>query len=171
MNEYDVGGVELDAADWRLLEQLQQDASLTNQALAERCHISPPTCLRRVRRLQALGFIERTVSILGGDALRALTGAGLTAIVEVTLDVQAEEEQQQFEQLAVAEPAIQQCYRTSPGPDFILIATVADMPAFMALSQRLFTRNANVRNVRSFFSVKRAKFSTRIPFPERIARS
>ena len=111
MNEYDVGGVELDAADWRLLEQLQQDASLTNQALAERCHISPPTCLRRVRRLQALGFIERTVSILGGDALRALTGAGLTAIVEVTLDVQAEEEQQQFEQLAVAEPAIQQCYR------------------------------------------------------------
>ena len=77
MNEYDVGGVELDAADWRLLEQLQQDASLTNQALAERCHISPPTCLRRVRRLQALGLIERTVSILGGDALRALTGAGL----------------------------------------------------------------------------------------------
>ncbi|MFZ1365138.1 MAG: Lrp/AsnC family transcriptional regulator, partial [Brachymonas denitrificans] len=94
--------VELDAADWRLLEQLQQDASLTNQALAERCHISPPTCLRRVRRLQALGLIERTVSILGSDALRAVTGAGLTAIVEVTLDVQAEEEQQQFEQLAVA---------------------------------------------------------------------
>ena len=45
-----------------------------------------------------------------------------------------------------------------------------DMPAFMALSQRLFTRNANVRNVRSFFSVRRAKFSTRIPLPERIAR-
>ena len=157
--------VELDAADWRLLEQLQQDASLTNQALAERCHISPPTCLRRVRRLQALGLIERTVSILGSDALRVVTGAGLTAIVEVTLDVQAEEEQQQFEQLAVAEAAIQQCYRTSPGPDFILIATVADMPAFMALSQRLFTRNANVRNVRSFFSVKRGKFTTQIPLP------
>ena len=72
---------------------------------------------------------------------------------------------QQFEQLAVAEAAIQQCYRTSPGPDFILIATVADMPAFMALSQRLFTRNANVRNVRSFFSVKRGKFTTQIPLP------
>ena len=157
--------VELDAADWRLLEQLQQDASLTNQALAERCHISPPTCLRRVRRLQALGLIERTVSILGGDALRAVTGAGLTAIVEVTLDVQAEEEQQQFEQLAVAEAAIQQCYRTSPGPDFILIATVADMPAFMALSQRLFSQQANVRNVRSFFSLRRAKFGTSLPLP------
>ena len=165
MNEYDVGGVELDAADWRLLEQLQQDASLTNQALAERCHISPPTCLRRVRRLQALGFIERTVSILGGDALRALTGAGLTAIVEVTLDLQAEERQTAFEALAVQEPAVQQCYRTSPGPDFVLIITVADMPAFMAVSQRLFSQQANVRNVRSFFSLRRAKFGSSLPLP------
>ncbi len=157
---------ELDAVDWRLLQQLQEDASLTNQALAERCHLTPPTCLRRVRRLQQLGLIERTVSILHADALRQYTGAGLTAVVEVTLDVQAVEQQDVFEALAVREAAVQQCYRTSPGPDFVLIVTVADMPGFMALSQRLFTAHANVRNVRSFFSLKRAKFGTRLPLPE-----
>ena len=157
--------VELDASDWRILQQLQLDASLSNQALAERCHLTPPTCLRRVRRLQQLGLIERTVAILGADALRQHTGAGLTAIVEVTLDVQADERQAAFEALAVQEPAVQQCYRTSPGPDFVLIITVADMPAFMAVSQRLFSQQANVRNVRSFFSLRRAKFGSSLPLP------
>lgn len=42
---------ELDDLDLRILEQLQDDNSLTNQELASRVHASPPTCLRRVRRL------------------------------------------------------------------------------------------------------------------------
>ena len=153
----------LDAIDWHLLGQLQRDASLSNQQLAERCHISPPTCLRRVKRLHALGLIERTVSILNADALRPWLGAGLTAIVEVTLEQQSAEQQAAFEARAVADAAVQQCYRTSPGPDFVLIATVADMPAFMAFTQRLLTQDANVRNVRSFFSLQRAKFSVELP--------
>lgn len=153
----------LDATDWRLLELLQHDARQTNQALAAQCHISPPTCLRRVKRLHQWGLIERTVSIVQPDALRPLLGSGLTAIVEVTLDVQAEEQQSAFERRVLQEQGVQQCYRTSPGPDFVLIITVADMPAFMALSQRLFTQDANVRNVRSFFSMKRVRFSTSLP--------
>jgi len=60
---------------------------------------------------------------------------------------------------------VQQCYRVSPGPDFVLIATVRDMPGYQALAQRLFTTDANVRNVKAFFSVKRAKFDPRVPLP------
>ena len=153
----------LDAVDWRLLQQLQRDASLNNQELAARCQLSPATCLRRVRRLHALGLIERTVCVLDAQSLYACTGAGLTAIVEVTLDVQAEAQQAAFAERAVADAAVQQCYRTSPGADFVLIVTVADMPAFMAFSQRLFTQDANVRNVRTFFSMQRHKFSAELP--------
>jgi hypothetical protein len=51
----------------------------------------------------------------------------------------------------------------SPGPDFILHVRAADMPAYLALQQRLFTGAANVRNVKAFFSVKRAKFAPRLP--------
>ncbi len=156
----------LDAADWRLLQQLQRDAGLSNQELAARCHLSPATCLRRVRRLHALGLIERTVCVLDAQAMHRHTGAGLTAIVEVTLDVQNERQQAAFAERAVADAAVQQCYRTSPGADFVLIVTVADMPAFMAFSQRLFTQDANVRNVRTFFSMQRYKFSAELPLPE-----
>jgi len=60
------------------------------------------------------------------------------------------------------EAAVMQCYRVSPGPDFVLVVQVADMPAYHALAHRLFASHANVRNVRSFFSIHRSKFETRI---------
>jgi Lrp/AsnC family transcriptional regulator, leucine-responsive regulatory protein len=78
--------IDLDATDLALLDQLQRDASLTNQALAERVHTSPPTCLRRVNRLQKAGLIERQIAILNIDKLAPILGHGLTALVEITLD-------------------------------------------------------------------------------------
>ena len=151
----------LDATDLRLLDQLQRDASLSNQDLAAAAHTSPATCLRRVKRLVDAGVIERRVAILSPERL----GTGLTVIAELTLDRQGAEHLVAFEQRAIAEPAVQQCHRVSPGPDFILTLQVADMPAWSALVDRLFTQDANVRNVKSFFSVRRAKFETKLPLP------
>ena len=153
--------VTLDATDLRILDQLQRDASLSNQALAAAVHTSPATCLRRVKRLNECGVIERSIAILAPHKL----GAGLTAIVEITLDRQGAEHLAAFEARAVAEPAVQQCHRVSPGPDFILVLQVADMAAYHALVQRLFSQDANVRNVKSFFSVHRAKFEPRVALP------
>jgi Lrp/AsnC family leucine-responsive transcriptional regulator len=153
--------VELDATDLRLLDLLQQDASLSNQDLAQRAHVSPATCLRRVKRLTDSGVIERRVALLSPEKL----GAGLGAIVEITLDRQGAELLQAFEQRVLQDAAVQQCYRVAPGPDFVLIIQVADMPAYHALVQRLFTQDANVRNVKSYFSVHRAKFEPRVMLP------
>ncbi len=145
----------LTAVDRRLLDLLQADASRTNQALAEAAGVSPATALRRVRRLVETGVIERQVVLLAPQ----LAGAGLTAVCEVSLDRQGAEWLDAFEARALPEPAVQQCYRVSPGPDFMLVAWVADMAAWQALVQRLFTQDANVRNVKTFFAVKRAKFA------------
>ena len=153
--------IDLDAVDHRLLDLLQQDASVSNQALAERAHVSPATCLRRVKRLVDSGVIERRVAILSPDKL----GAGLCAIVEVTLDRQGSEHLQAFEQSVLGDPAVQQCWRVSPGPDFVLVLQVRDMPGYHALAQRLFTQHANVRNVKAFFAVHRAKFEPRLSLP------
>ena len=150
--------MEFDATDIRLLDLLQTDASLSNQSLAEQAHTSPATALRRVRRLVDEGVIERRVALLNPERV----DEGLTALVEVSLDRQGAEHLGAFETRAVAEVAVQQCYRVSPGPDFVLVLRVADMPAYHALVQRLFTQDANVRNVKAFFSVKRAKFDPRI---------
>ena len=152
----------LDETDVRLLDALQTDASLSNQALAALAHISPPTCLRRVKRLRDAGLIERQIALLSPDKLAAVTGHGLTALVEITLDHQGAEHQEAFEVRVVADSAVQQCYRVSPGPDFVLVVHVADMPQYLALSQSLFTSDANVRNVKAFFSTKRAKFEPKV---------
>ena len=152
----------LDLTDLKLLEALQTDASLSNQALAERVHISPPTCLRRVKRLRDAGLIERQIALLSPDKLAALLGHGLTAIIEITLDRQGAEQLEAFEQEVAAENAVQQCYRVSPGPDFILQVHVLDMPSYLAMTQRLFTDNANVRNVKAFFITKRSKFEPKV---------
>jgi len=149
----------LDPIDLRLLDLLQANAARSNQDLAAAAKVSPATALRRVRRLVETGVIERQIALV--SALAA--GAGLTALVEVTLDRQGAEHLDDFEAKAVADAAVQQCYRVSPGPDFVLVVHAIDMPGYHALAQRLFTQNANVRNVKAFFSVKRAKFDPRIP--------
>lgn len=150
--------ITLDEIDRRILNALQVDASQTNSELAKAVHVSAPTCLRRVKQLTENGVIERQVAIVAPQ----LVGARLTAIVEITLDVQAAEHMAEFEQLVANEAAVLQCYRVSPGPDFVLMVQVADMPAYHALAHRLFAAHANVRNVKSYFSTFRSKFETRI---------
>ena len=153
----------LDAIDLQLLDLLQRDAAQSNQALAQQVHVSAPTCLRRIKRLHTDGLIERQVALLQPDRLAALQGHGLSAIVEVTLDRQGAEWLDGFEARAVAEDYVQQCWRVSPGPDFMLVVHTRDMPGYLALSQRLFTDDANVRNVKAFFATRRAKFETKVP--------
>ena len=155
----------LDACDLRLLSLLQTDASLSNQALAEAADISAATCHRRVRRLKEEGFIEAQVAILSPHRMADALGWGLTALVEISLDMQTQEALDAFEKRAVATPEVQQCWRVSPGPDFVLVVQVADMPAYQEVARRLFTQDSLVRNVRAFFSVKRAKFGTQLPLP------
>ena len=91
--------------------------------------------------------------------LAATLGRGLTALTEITLDRQGNDEALAFEARVVADPAVQQCYRVSPGPDVVLVLWLPDMAAYHALVQRLFTQDANVRNVKAFFATHRAKFA------------
>lgn len=156
---------ELDELDLRILEQLQNDASISNQELAARVHASAPTCLRRVRRLTEQGVILRQVALLNPEQL----GPSLTAIVEITLDRQGEELLRDFERLVMPEKAVLQCYRVSTGVDFIVVLQVRDMTAYHRLAHALFTTQSNIRNVRSFFSIHQAKFETRIPLPAKPA--
>jgi len=157
------GNEELDDIDRRLLDLLQADAARTNQALAAVAGVSPAPAQRRVRRLTESGVIERQVALLAPR----FADEGLTAITEVSLDRQGAELLQAFEARALDEAAVQQCYRVSPGPDFVLVAWVPDMNAWGVLVQRLFTQDANVRNVKTYFSVKRAKFEPRIALAQR----
>ena len=148
----------MDEIDRRILNALQVDSSQTNSELALAVHVSAPTCLRRVKHLTESGVIQRQVAIVAPEKV----GPSLTAIVEISLDVQAAERMAGFEAHVAADDAVLQCYRVAPGPDFVLIVQVADMPAYHALAHRLFATQTNVRNVKAYFSTFRSKFETRI---------
>ena len=150
--------IELDDLDRRILTQIQDDAALSNQALALRVHASAATCLRRVKRLHDVGVIHKQVALLAPEKI----AAGLSAIVEISLDRQASEDFASFEKAVQNVVEVLQCYRVAPGPDFVLMLQVSDMPHYHRLAHQLFTSNANVRNVRAFFVTHRSKFETRI---------
>jgi Lrp/AsnC family leucine-responsive transcriptional regulator len=157
--EGEVAGIYLDELDLRILGVLQTDSSLSNVELAARVHASPPTCLRRVRNLKEAGVIQRQIAILDQSKI----GPTLIAIIEVGLDRQTAEDLEAFEAYICAEPAVTQCYRVSPGPDFVVVADVIDMPDYDELARRLFKASSNIRNVRTFFSTHRAKFEANAP--------
>jgi Lrp/AsnC family transcriptional regulator, leucine-responsive regulatory protein len=154
-----VPGIYLDDLDLRILGMLQRDSSISNIELAARVHASPPTCLRRVSKLKEAGVIQREVAILD----YAKIGSTLTVIIEVSLDRQAAEDLDSFEAYICAEAVVTQCYRVSPGPDFLVVAEVADMLEYDELARRLFKASSNIRNVRTFFSTHRAKFEANAP--------
>ena len=102
------------------------------------------------------------MAILNPDKLVATLCHGQTALVEITLDQLGAERQEAFEDRVAQTSAVQRCYRVPPGPDFVLVVHVVTMPDYLALAQRLFTSDANVRNVKAFFSTKRAKFEPKV---------
>ena len=130
--------INIDSIDLQLLALLQNDATLSNQALAEQVHVSPPTCLRRIKRLRESGLIERQIAVLNPQKLAAHIGHGLQVLVEVSLERQDAEALAAFEARAVADVGVSICWQVSPGPDFVLVVQVQDMPSYHALVQRLF---------------------------------
>lgn len=155
----------LDGTDLALLNLLQLDASLPVVKLAEATGLSTTTCHRRLKRLHDEGWVERRVAIVSRDKLQAVGLTGLSGLIEITLEQQTHEAMARFERAAVADPWVEQCWQVSPGPDFMLVVAVPDMPGYQLLSQRLFTMALGVRNVRTFFAVKRGKFGTTVPLP------
>ena len=149
----------LDELDHRILRELQRDGQMTFQQLGSKVHASAPTCQRRVKRLWRSGVIEKVITVVSAHAV----GDPLTAILEITLTKQDTETLRAFELLMSGLDQIQQCYRVSTGPDFIVIIVVPDMPSYHAFANEQLTATNAVRNVRTFFSIHRAKFDSKIP--------
>lgn len=150
--------IELDKIDRRILKILQRNNRLTNLELAAKVRLSPPTCLRRVRRLRQEGVIVADVALLDPQ----LVGKNLFVFVEVVLDKQAEPLQQAFERKMEGTDEVTQCYMVSGHADFIVVVQCSDMEAYHRFVRRTFTNDTNIRNFRSLFAMNRTKFRTDI---------
>lgn len=149
----------MDKIDRRLLNLLQEDASRTNAALAEKVGLSPSSCLRRIRRLNSAGIIDRIVAILKP----ARTGRSMKAIVTVELERHGEEHMRRFLDLIAKEPAVTQAYSVSGETDAVLVLSLKDMEEFDVLCERLFRGRTNVARYYTMFVIRTAKETTAIP--------
>ena len=152
--------VKIDKIDRNILEQLQQDGSLTNQELADKVGLSPSPCLRRVRALEEAGIIVSKVTILDHKKL----GLSLTAIILIGMDRHTPERFAEFEARVGEYPEVQECYLiTGQDADYMLKVVVPDMDHYHHFLLNRITRIQGVSGVHSSFVLRRVIDSTALP--------
>ncbi|RBW49823.1 Lrp/AsnC family transcriptional regulator [Marinobacter sp. F3R11] len=152
--------IQIDRTDRRILAQIQKDASLTNQQLAEKVGLSPSPCLRRVRALEDAGIIVRTVTILDHKKL----GLSLTAIILIGMDRHTPERFAAFEEQVGEYPEVLECYLvTGHDADYMLKVVVPDMDHYHQFLLNRITRIQGVSGVHSSFVLRRVIDSTALP--------
>ncbi|TDD34180.1 Lrp/AsnC family transcriptional regulator [Saccharopolyspora elongata] len=137
--------VELDSVDWRILEELQNDATLPNRVLAERVGLAASSCLQRVRRLREQGVI--TGSHI--DVNPAATGLALEAVVAINVRPHTRQVVDQFREFVMGQPETRSLLHVSGQADFLLHVAVADTKH---LQEFLVDKLASRTEVRHFTS-------------------
>jgi len=148
----------MDAIDAKILQALETDGRISNLQLAERVHLSPPTCLRRVRRLREEKVIVADVSLVDPEKV----GRGLSVFIEIVLERKSEEIQRDIETKMQRADEVMQCYMVSGQADFMVVVQVADMNTYHRFVRSTLTNDPNIRNFRSLFAMNRSKFRTEI---------
>lgn len=149
----------LDPTDIRILTEIQEDASLTNLALAERVGLSPSPCLVRVRALEETGVIARRVTLLDAAKL----GPSLSVFIQVTLEKQIEEMLESFEQSISRFPEVMECYLMTGDSDYLLRVVVRDTLELQHFIIERLSKARGVANIRSSFALKQVKYKTALP--------
>lgn len=153
------GDAPLDRIDRAILAALQADARLSSAELAERVHLSASPCWRRVRRLEAGGYLTGYHAEL--DARRL--GWGVTAFVSINLERHSAALGAEFERAVLAIPEIVACHNVSGGYDFFLEVVAADLESFGRFARETIRTLPGVKEMYSSFSLKAVKPGRRLP--------
>lgn len=144
--------MDLDRYDRQLIAELQKNARIPNQELAERIHLSPSSCLRRLRALEQSGLIAGYVALLDAKKL----GLSLTALVHISMDHHTPERFANFERHIAQLPAVIECLLiTGQTADYQIKVVVGDMDAYQDLLLNKITRIEGVTGVHTSFVLRK----------------
>ena len=149
---------DLDAIDWKILKELQENGRITNVELARRVGISAPPSLRRVRALEEAGYIKGYRALLDEKRL----GYEVTVFAMVHLSSQAEADLAAFEAFVRNAALVRECHMLSGEIDFILKCVAPDLRTFQAFVAEL-TSAPNVRNVKTSLTLRSSKDAPMVP--------
>ena len=150
---------EIDRIDKAILRLLQQDASVSNVALASKVNLSPPATLRRVERLKQLGLIKGIVALLEPGAL----DVGMLVMIGVVLDRSTPESFAEFEKAAVKVSGCMECHVVTGEFDYFMLVRTRDNDSFNRLHAQQLLYLPGVRQIRTFMVLKQVLSSTQLP--------
>jgi Lrp/AsnC family transcriptional regulator, leucine-responsive regulatory protein len=153
------GDPSLDAIDRKILRIVQRDSLIANQALADAVGLSPPACLKRVRRLRAAGVILRTAALLAPDVL----GYPLLTVVRIKLDRPRARAMRDFEQRMRELPRVAQCLTVAGDIDYVVLVRSRDVAHYQDFARQVLATAPGIRSYTSEIVLEVPKWSTEIP--------
>ncbi len=152
---------ELDKIDWSILRELQKDGRITNVELAQRVGISAPPCLRRVRRLEAMGIIQSYHAHINAVSV----GWPFSVFVLIGLDSQKEAVLREFEEQMAQYPEVRECHMVRGGLDF-MIRFIARNTEDENRITHLLTSNPHVARVQTLQTIRTSLYRVGVPLEE-----
>lgn len=148
----------MDEIDRKLLQILQEDATLSIAQMAERVGLSPTPCWKRIQKLETRRVITRRVALVDPDRV----GVGLSVFVAIEAGAHTSEWLERFSAAVAAMPEVMELYRMAGDIDYMLRVAVADMAEYDRFYKRLINA-APMKNVTSRFAMERMKHTTAYP--------
>jgi Lrp/AsnC family transcriptional regulator len=150
----------MDAIDRKILNVLQQDASLSVAEIGQRVGLSSTPCWKRIQRLESDGVIQKRVALVEQEKV----GLGITVFVSIETGDHSQEWLAKFADMVQAMPEVMEFYRMAGDVDYMLRVVVADIQSYDGFYKRLISA-APLKNVTSRFAMEKIKSTTALPIP------
>ena len=151
--------MQLDRFDKLILDALQRDGRISNKQLAQQVNLSESACLRRVRRLEEGGMIERYVAMVS----QSEAGMPGNVLVHIGLHREEQSELAAFEAAVRDIPEVMECYLMTGEFDYLLRVVVTDMADFERIHKDELTRLPGVARVNSSVAIRTVLKKTELP--------
>lgn len=140
----------LDKTDRAMLAALGSDGRISNVALAEKVHLSPSACLRRLRRLEESGVIDRYAAVIDP----AKIGKATSVFVDISLSSQREDLLDTFEAAVSEVPGVMSCHLMAGDADYVVQILCADVEDYERIHRSYLSRLPGVTKLRSSFALR-----------------
>ena len=150
--------------DIDILKLLQQDATLSTAAIAERINVSQSPCWRRINRLEQDGLIQGRVALLNRNAL------GMDVVVFATINLTSTGRQNliEFERDIIEHPEVIECYTMTGIWDYMLKIVTRDIRHYEAFVRNTLTASPSIRELHSHMAVTEIKNTTELPLDSQL---
>ena len=153
----------IDKLDKAILRRLQANGRETYDVIGEQVGLSPSAVLRRVKRLEESGVIDRYVALVQPETV----GLGLTAYLNVRLEKYTETSKRNpmdvFRASVQAWPEVVECVSLTGEMDYLLRVVVADMQHYSRFIMDTLLKHPSVADCKTSFVLDRVKATTAIP--------